>query len=200
MGEAGLFGGRSLEIQRGSGPGFLADYDTLQGEGAAGSGLLSSVDQLSAQAESVLGSIDQMLNPETVTSVQGSARELQTLLTELSAVAGEQRTALANLTAKLSSAADGLEAASAGGPDIARAMARADSAMATLTTTSESLDAAATSLNTVLGRMERGEGTLGRLSTDESLFVNLNTAAQNLSALLADLQANPSKYINISIF
>jgi phospholipid/cholesterol/gamma-HCH transport system substrate-binding protein len=69
-----------------------------------------------------------------------------------------------------------------------------------LTTTSETLDAAAASLNTILGRMERGEGTLGRLSTDESLFVSLNTAAATLTALLEDLQANPSKYINISIF
>jgi len=37
-------------------------------------------------------------------------------------------------------------------------MARADSAMATLTATSETLDAAASSLSVVLGRMERGEG------------------------------------------
>lgn len=200
MGEAGLFGGRALEVVRGSGPGFYADFDTLAGEGAAGGGFLANVDQLSSRAESVLGSIDEMLNPETVGSVQGSARELQTLLTELSAVAKEQRGALANLTASLTSAAEGLEAASAAGPDVASAMARADSAMAMLSTTSETLDAAANSLNTVLGRMERGEGTLGRLSTDESLFVSLNTAAETLNTLLLDLQANPGKYINISIF
>ena len=200
MGEAGLFGGRALEVVRGPGPGFYADNDTLQGEGAAGGGFLANVDQLSARAESVLGSIDEMLNPETVGSVQGTARELEALLQELSAVTKEQRGALANLTASLTNAAEGLEAASAAGPDVASAMARADSAMATLAATSETLDAAASSLSVVLGRMERGEGTLGRLSTDESLFVSLNTAATTLNALLADLQANPSKYINISIF
>lgn len=200
MGEAGLFGGRTLEMVRGVGPNVYAEGDTLIGEGAAGGGFLSSVDQLSAQAESVLGTIDQMLSEETVGSVQGSARELETLLTELSVVTREQRGALATLTKSLTNAAEGLEAASEAGPDIRSAVARADSAMATLTATGESLDVAVASLSTILGRMERGEGTLGRLSMDEALYENMNTAAATLQALLEDLQANPNKYINISIF
>ena len=96
--------------------------------------------------------------------------------------------------------AEGLEAASEAGPDIASAIARADSAMAMLAETGESLDAATTSLSVILGRMENGEGTLGRLSTDETLYVSLNDAAAALNSLLTDLQANPNKYINISIF
>lgn len=200
MGEAGLFGGRSLEIVRGPGPGVYAEGDTLVGEGATGSGLLSSVDELSGEARTVLVSLNAMLNDSTVDAVQGSAQELRTLLTQLSAVADEQRVALRDLTSNLNAAAEGLESASAAGPDIASAAARADSAMVQLRATSESLDAATASLNTILDRMEQGEGTLGRLSVDESLYVNLNTAAETLTALLADLQENPNKYINVSIF
>lgn len=200
MGEAGLFGGRALEIVRGTGPGVYADFDTIQGEGAAGGGMLAVVDQMSARAESVLGSIDELLNAETVDAVQGSAGELRNLLAELSLVAREQRGELAQLTASLNRAAVGVESASAAGEDIASAVASADSTMAMLAETSESLDAAVGSLNVILGRMERGEGTLGRLSTDETLYVSLNDAALMLNTLMADLQANPSKYINISIF
>ena len=61
-------------------------------------------------------------------------------------------------------------------------------------------DAAAISLRSVLARIDGGEGTLGRLSTDDALYVSLSTAAESLNALLLDLQANPKKYINISIF
>ncbi|HEM46898.1 MAG TPA: MCE family protein, partial [Alphaproteobacteria bacterium] len=171
MGESGLFGGRTLEIVRGPGPGVYSEWDTIPGEGAAGSGIMSSVDELSAQAESVLGSLNAMLNDSTVGAVQGSAQQLERLLTELSAVTEEQRTALAELTASLNSAAQGVEAASDAGPDIARAAARADSAMLMLRTTSATLDEATASLRTILTRMEQGEGTLGRLSTDESLYV-----------------------------
>jgi phospholipid/cholesterol/gamma-HCH transport system substrate-binding protein len=200
MGEAGLFGGRALEVVRGEGPGYYSEHDTIGGEGAVGSGVLAAVDQLSLRAESVLGSLDDLLGEETVGNVRGSARELEGLLTELSAVAREQRDALGGLTATLTRAAEGIEAASASGPEIASAVARADSAMAMLAETGESLDAATASLQTILARMERGEGTLGKLSTDEALYVNLNAAAVSLAELVADLQANPNKYINLSIF
>lgn len=200
MGAAGIFGGRTIEIARGDSADFYEDGDTLPGEGAEAGGLLGSVDELSDRAGSVLESIDDLLNEETIGSVQGSARELQGLLAELSAVAKEQRGALQQLTESLTGAAQGLEAAASAGPDIAVAVARADSAMAILAETGTNLDAATASLSEVLARMERGEGTLGRLSTDESLYVSLASAAESLNALLEDLQANPNKYINISIF
>jgi phospholipid/cholesterol/gamma-HCH transport system substrate-binding protein len=200
MGEAGLFGGRTLLIERGNSTEMVESGDTIPGEGGAGGGLLGSVDQLSAQAGDVLSAIDSLLNPAMIGNVQGSARELEGLLTELSAVTREQRRTIAELTESLSRAAEGLETAAGAGPDVARAAARADSAMAALTTTSENLDAAVGSLRSVLARMEAGEGTLGRLSTDDSLYVNLNAAAESLNSLLQDLQANPNRYINISIF
>lgn len=200
MGAAGMFGGRTLEIVSSDASVYHADFDTLPGEGAVSEGLLGAVDVLSLQASSVLESIEGLLNPETVGSVQGSAQALQSLLSELSDVTREQRAALQDLTASLTGAAEGIEAASAAGPDIASAVARADSAMAVLTATGENLDAATESLRSVLARIDQGEGTLGRLSTDESLYVSLNTAAESLNTLLLDLQANPNKYINISIF
>jgi len=200
MGAAGMFGGRTMEIVSSGAAQYYMDGDTLRGEGAAGDGLLGAVDQLSVQATQVLGSIDSLLNPETVGSIQGSASALETLLTDLSELAKDQRVALQDLTESLRGAAQGLEEASAAGPDIASAVARADSAMAVLTTTGENLDAATESLRSVLARMDRGEGTLGRLSTDETLYVSLSEAAASLTTLLEDLQAHPNKYINISIF
>jgi phospholipid/cholesterol/gamma-HCH transport system substrate-binding protein len=200
MGESGLFGGRTLVIERGMLSEMLEPGDTIPGEGAAGGGILGSVDQLSVQAGGVLTAIDSLLNPATIGNVQGSAHQLEQLLTELSAVTREQRATIAELTESLSRAAAGLETAAGAGPDVARAAARADSAMAVLTTTTENLDAATASLRTVLARMEAGEGTLGRLSSDDSLYVSLNAAAQSLNELLADVRANPNRYINVSIF
>jgi len=69
------------------------------------------------------------------------------------------------------------------------------------------LDRSSKALESVLGRMERGEGTLGKLSKDDALYNNALEATQNLSKssdelrkLVADLQANPKKYINLKIF
>lgn len=199
MGEAGLFGGRTLMVIRGTADEYIAEWDTLPGEGAAG-GLLGSVGELSEQAGSVLASLDSLLDRETVGSVQQTVRDLDELIVGLSRVTEEQRTALARLTESLTRSAAGLESASAAGPDVASAVARADSAMAMLAAAGENLDAVSTSLRTVLGRIEAGEGTLGRLSTDDALYRNVSAAAASLDSFLVDLRANPSRYINISIF
>jgi phospholipid/cholesterol/gamma-HCH transport system substrate-binding protein len=48
--------------------------------------------------------------------------------------------------------------------------------------------------------MERGEGTLGRLSTDDTLYEEVTTATESLRLLLDDFRENPRRYVNISIF
>ncbi len=200
MGESGLFGGRTLDIERGDSNEYYEEGDTIPGEGASSAGLLGSVDELSAKAGTVLTSIDSLLNPETVGNMKSSARSLDTLLTELSAITREQRDNITRLTESLAKSAEGLESASAAGPDVARVVARADSAAATLNATASHLDSATVSLRSVLARMDAGEGTLGMLSTDRALYDNMNGAASSLRSLLDDLQKNPNKYINISIF
>jgi phospholipid/cholesterol/gamma-HCH transport system substrate-binding protein len=199
MGESGLFGGRTMIIQRGTSDQFLSEWDTIPGEGAE-AGLLGSVGELSEQAGAVLTSLDSLLDRETVGSVQKTIRDLDELIVSISAVTNEQRAELSRLTASLGRSAEGLEAATAAAPDAARAIARADSMMAIMNETSANLNAASVSLRAVLGRLEAGEGTLGRLTTDDSLYVNVNAAAASLAALLEDLRANPGRYISISIF
>lgn len=199
LGATGLFGGRTMEVQQGPGPEYVESWDTLPGADE-GTDVMGAMGDLSDQAGDLIARFQEVLSEGTVASVQGSAAELETLLTQLSGVIQEQRGTLKSLTESLARSAEGLEEAAGAGPDVARAAARADSAMAALAETSENLDAAVASLRNVLARMDAGEGTLGRLSTDSALYDNLNKAAESLVALMEDLQANPSKYINISIF
>ncbi len=52
----------------------------------------------------------------------------------------------------------------------------------------------------LLENLNKGEGSAGKLMTDDSLYINLSATLDNLQALLADLKANPKKYINVSVF
>ncbi|MDH3271997.1 MAG: MlaD family protein [Gemmatimonadota bacterium] len=201
FGEAGLFGGRTLEILMGESSEFYVDGDTIPGIGASSGGLLGSVDELSAQAVDVLTSIQTLLSPETVEALRGTAVDARQLVAEFSSIATELRGPLGDLTESLALSAEGLEEAASVGPDIARAVARADSTMTVLMETSTNIDAAMGSLSSVLARIDAGEGTLGRLTTDDAeLYENMNNATESLSALLEDLRENPNRYINISIF
>jgi phospholipid/cholesterol/gamma-HCH transport system substrate-binding protein len=93
-----------------------------------------------------------------------------------------------------------LEEAAGSGDDLARAVARADSTLAVARATTETLQRASFSLEVILQRMESGEGTLGRLSTDSTLYDNLTAAAESIRALATDLREHPGRYVKIKIF
>lgn len=64
----------------------------------------------------------------------------------------------------------------------------------------ESLGESLAELNSVLAKINGGEGTVGRLMYDEQLYANLTQASANLSALLADLKEHPKRYVHFSLF
>ena len=55
-------------------------------------------------------------------------------------------------------------------------------------------------LNALMARIERGDGTLGRLMDDPALYDSLTVASSNLAALLADLKEYPGRYVHFSLF
>jgi len=62
------------------------------------------------------------------------------------------------------------------------------------------LDSLRTTLQQVSGRVERGEGTLGRLVNDEKLYTDLQTSVKSLNELIIDVKNNPKKYFKFSVF
>ena len=61
-------------------------------------------------------------------------------------------------------------------------------------------DAIAVKLDTILGAIEAGEGTAGKLINNTDVYDNLNATLAELEALLSDLKENPKRYIHFSLF
>jgi phospholipid/cholesterol/gamma-HCH transport system substrate-binding protein len=55
-------------------------------------------------------------------------------------------------------------------------------------------------LHEAAARLERGEGTLGKLSKDAALYEEMHKAARDLDELVKDIKAHPGKYVKLSIF
>lgn len=199
LAEAGLFGGRTVAVLPGDAGTFMTAGDTIPGEDQGG-GLMAQAGDLASEAEVLLQRLQILLDTTTVQSVQGTSREILQLARDLRAVIAEQADDLGRLTQSLNRTATGLEDAAGAGKDVASAAARADTLLAELTATTQRMDAVLGSLDTVIGRMARGEGTLGKLSQDESLYANLDQAAFSLNELLVDLKANPKRYLTVEIF
>ena len=54
--------------------------------------------------------------------------------------------------------------------------------------------------DSVLGKMNRGEGSLGLLLSDPSVYRHADSLILELRALAADLRANPRRYLSLKIF
>lgn len=195
---AGLLGGLVADVVPGTSEEPLEDGDVLPSSTGT-PGLEDVATELSGQAEDVLARAQALLSDETVGAVGGSTQRLESLLTELDALATEQRGEVRALTASLRRSAAGVEAA-ATQEELRVAIARTDSITRQLDVAAASLTEASASLATVMQRIEAGEGTLGRLTTDESLYDNLNATAVELRTLAQDIRENPKRYINVSVF
>ena len=201
---AGLLGGMVADVMPGASTKKLRNGDALPG--ATATALMSTATAIADSTQVVLDRVKATLTEETVTGIKktvasaekGSA-EMDALVKDLRGLTAEQRVELKTLTASLRRAAEGVEKA-ATRPELERAIARLDSLTAEMEKASGSLSRASASLETVLGRMERGEGTLGKLSKEDALYKNLNQASENLSRLLEDLRKNPKRYVKLSLF
>lgn len=59
------------------------------------------------------------------------------------------------------------------------------------------LDTLSAGMTALLQRVENGEGTLGLMLSDDELYNELKTAAQDLDVLISDIRANPKKYVQV---
>ncbi|MBL0104400.1 MAG: hypothetical protein IPP51_12000 [Bacteroidetes bacterium] len=48
-------------------------------------------------------------------------------------------------------------------------------------------------------KMNKGEGTLGQLVNNDSLYHNLNSTARDLDSFISDFKQNPRKYLKVSL-
>ncbi len=201
---AGLLGGMVAEVIPGSSPDHVAWGDRIPG--ASGIGLFDKMDTLAGQADKVAVKVQNLLSDETVKDLQGGAQGARQSLESLQVILKEQRGELKALTASLRRSAEGMEKVTTG-PELEDTLKRVDKLVERLDGTVGTLDTSSKSLQSILGRMDRGEGTLGKLSTDETLYknaseatANLNKATVELNKLLADFQEHPRKYINLKVF
>lgn len=199
--QPGLMAPKTVEVLPGSGPG------TIRGDnmpGVAVRGLLDDTETLGEKGQMALDRIIELLSDKNLDAFGGSAEGLNNLLAELSNLVESESESLSELIESFNRAADGLAEITGDGAELgdnlASTVAKADSVMDRLNRTAESVSTAVASLQTILTRIENGQGTLGRLSVDDSLFTSITAAAESVRLLMDDVRENPQRYINVSIF
>ena len=201
---AGLLGGMVARVHPGTSPEMARNGSELTG--ALPPSMQQQAEEVAQAAKKTLSRVDLLLSDPMIADTHTSVKELDTLLKRLSVIALEQQKQLKTLTISMTAASQNVEKATSR-EEIDRAMKRLDTLSASAERTSATVENTTKTLDIVLGRMQRGEGTLGKLSTDEALYTNLNKTLESINAtslemknLMADLKANPKKYLKVSVF
>jgi phospholipid/cholesterol/gamma-HCH transport system substrate-binding protein len=77
---------------------------------------------------------------------------------------------------------------------------RLDTLTANLQQLTGQLARSTTTLNDLMARINRGEGTLGKLATDTLLYGDLHKTLDAVTNLLNDLRERPGRYLTVKVF
>ncbi|MBN1151191.1 MCE family protein [candidate division WOR-3 bacterium] len=126
------------------------------------------------------------------------------LIKETTVLAVDAQTTVHNLTYLLAElrqatiqAKSSLSAISA---EMSEKSAKIDKTIELMDTTLIKMDTALTLLIEIERSIARGEGTLGKLIKEDSLYYDLRRAVNSYEYLANDIRTNPRKYINLEVF
>lgn len=146
-------------------------------------------------ADSVLMNVNDVLDTKTRSDLRKAINGLSNLMVSLNGSASTLDKLLKDNQGKLGSSLDNFDVLTANFAQLSDSLNNAG-----LGKTLTSLQATVASLDRVVSKLEKGDGTLGKLMNDKELYSNLNSASRELDLLLQDFRLNPKRYVNVSVF
>jgi phospholipid/cholesterol/gamma-HCH transport system substrate-binding protein len=77
---------------------------------------------------------------------------------------------------------------------------RVDTLTANLSRLTGQLANSTASLDSLLSKISRGQGTLGKMATDTVMYQDIHKTLDALSSLLNDLRERPGRYLTVKVF
>lgn len=146
-------------------------------------------------ANTMLVSINQVLDAKTRENLKTSLENLNATLAEFKEVSQNANAMLADNKSKISATMSNVEKASGNFSKMSDSLAKAN-----IGETVKKLENTLASVDKLMSDIQSGKGTLGKLAKDEAMYNNFTKASKELELLLQDLRLNPTRYINVSLF
>ncbi|MEY3927936.1 MAG: hypothetical protein RJA97_943 [Bacteroidota bacterium] len=213
-----LLGAKEISLEIGPGSVLVEDGDTLRSsiEESLGDAINKEVLPVKIKTEKLIASLDTAIQILTgflkggvendfrssFSNVNKSLIHLNEITTELSTYMTENRESLGRATQNfeklsktLADNRDELERVFENVANISDSLGQANVGQTML-----ALERTSRNLDIVTGRIANGEGTLGRLSAQDSLYTQIDKTVQSLDRLLLDLRYHPERYVRLSVF
>lgn len=214
---ADLMGTKAIELRIGDTTKFATDGDTLISDIE-----LDLKDQVSMEilpvkkkAEDLMLSIDSILvvvqsvfNPKTQENLKKSFASIKTTLSNLERTTYTVDNLLQNKKGRINSIINNVDSIIAMTKNnsenfdkiISNFSAISDSiAKADISQTLQHVEQTLGQVNTITERINNGDGSLGELLNNDTLYYNIENTTYNLNRLIKDINENPKRYLHFSI-
>lgn len=211
---AGLMSGQVLRIDLGKSETLLQTKDTMQG--GIEKGLTDEIAPMGETLSSILKRIDTLTNTLNRTIDEQAKQNIQLTLTNINQISQRLNNVAMNVDNLVSKDKDKLDRIVSNVESITRNLVDNNQAISNIISRFDNISSdiekqnigstlakvktSLESINSMLNKIEKGEGNIGMLLSDEGLYRNITSAAKDLDELILDLKKNPKKYIHVSVF
>lgn len=215
---ADLLGAKAVEVVFSGESTYVESGDTLIAE--TEQGLKESFNKqlapLQAKAENLIGSIDTVMNvvssvlntrtraniDQSFESVRKAILSLEQTAYKLDDMMASEKPKMASILTNLNGITGNLNKNEQKITNILNNFSNLSDSLAKtqLKSAVTNADNTLKELNILLAKINEGQGTIGKLAKNDSLYNNLNKSADDLDKLLKDLKENPRRYVHFSLF
>lgn len=206
----GIMSGKSIEIELGNSPKHLLEGDTLFSLASkdfmdvAGSELeflKQRINDVTLKLGATFDNFNKILTDNSK-NINTSLTNIASITTNVDNIVNDEQGSLKEMLRNFNKLSASLKAKTVQIDNIVNNVERfTDSLSASqIPTLVAEMTNTLQALNTTIGHINSGQGTVGKFILDDSLYDSLVVTSSNLSALLDDLQRNPKRYINVTIF
>jgi phospholipid/cholesterol/gamma-HCH transport system substrate-binding protein len=213
-----LMGSKAVEFKLGDSPVLAKSGDTLvtSMEASLMEAVNAQVQPIKLKAENLLSSIDTLvvalqaiLNKEarsdlaaSINSIKGTFSNLESTTSNLDTLLESESQRISRILSNIDSLSQTLKnnresfAAIVNNFElISDSLAQAD-IPGTFKRANKTFD----DLDAILAAINRGEGTIGMLMHNDTLYIEMTRSAEELNKLLEDIRLNPKRYVKFSLF
>lgn len=204
------------------------DADVLPGYALPDiSQLTAAADEIAGNLRTLTDRVELAFTEETARNIAAAIDNIQLVSQRLGQLVSQQAQTFENLATRVEASADELGGAARavrttfqrvdtvlGGSQVDSILADSRMAARNIRDVSDDLaastrdlqstlgraDSTFSQLNRITGRIDAGEGSLGRLLYDTTLVSRATTTLTELQLLLEDFRQNPNRYVRLSIF